>query len=141
MDEDRQVVAERLAQDFVYLRGELLGTNRPAKLPLLQWRGTRRKGSRQYTAEMKAKALQLAKDLQVQGLAMDVVAKRIGICAATLYLWRSLSKGSRMVPVKVVRGAEPPATAFPCFALVSPRGYRLEGLPVKLAMAMLQELG
>ncbi len=107
---------------------------------VLRWRGTRRKGARPYTAEMKAKALQLAKDLQVQGLAMDVVAKRIGICAATLYLWRSSSKGSRMVPVKVVR-AEPPATAFPCFALVSPRGYRLEGLPVKLAVAMLQELG
>lgn len=89
---------------------------------------------------MKSKALQLAKDLQVQGLAMHVVARRIGICAATLYLWRSLSKGSRMVPVKVVR-AEPPVTTTPCFALVSPRGYRLEGLPVKLAVAMLQELG
>lgn len=107
---------------------------------VLRWRGTRRKGARPYTAEMKTKALQLAKDLQVQGLAMDVVAKRIGICAATLYLWRSSSKGRRMVPVKVVL-AEPPVTASPCFALVSPRGYRLEGLPVKLAMAMLQELG
>jgi hypothetical protein len=107
---------------------------------VLRWRSTRRKGARPYTTEMKAKALQLAKDLQEHGLAMDVVAKRIGICAATLYLWRSSSKGSRMVPVKVVR-AEPPVTATHCFALVSPRGYRLEGLPVKLALAMLQELG
>ena len=49
---------------------------------VLQWRGTRRKGARPYTTEMKAKALQLAKDLQEQGLAMDVAAKRIGICAA-----------------------------------------------------------
>jgi hypothetical protein len=107
---------------------------------VLRWRDTRRKGARPYTAEMKAKALQLAKDLQVQGLAMDVVAKRIGICAATLYLWRSSSKRGRMVPVKVVRAA--PETSTPCFALVSPRGYRLEGLPVKLAVAMLlQELG
>lgn len=107
---------------------------------VLQWRGTRRKGARPYTAEMKAKALQLAKDLQAQGLAMDVVAKRIGICAATLYLWRSSSRKSRMVPVKVVR-PEPQMVAPTCFALVSPRGYRLEGVPVKLAMAMLQELG
>jgi hypothetical protein len=107
---------------------------------VLRWRGTRRKGARPYTAEMKAKALQLAKDLQRQGLAMDVVVKRIGICAATLYLWRSSSKGSRMVPVKVIR-AEPPVRATPCIALVSPRGYRLDGLPVKFAMAMLQELG
>jgi hypothetical protein len=45
-----------------------------------------------------------------------------------------------MVPVKVVR-AEPPETSTLAFALVSPRGYRLEGLPVKLAVAMLQELG
>jgi len=107
---------------------------------VLKWRGTRRKGARPYTAEMKTKALQLAKDLQKQGLAMDVVGKRIGICAATLYLWRSSSKRSRMVPVKVVR-AEPPVTTTPYFTLVSPRGYRLEGLPVKLAMAMLQEIG
>jgi transposase-like protein len=107
---------------------------------VLRWRGSRRKGARPYTAEMKAKALQLAKDLQSQGLAMDVVAKRIGICAATVYLWRSSSKGSRMVPVTVVR-TEPQVVASASFALVSPRGYRLEGLPVKLAMAMLQELG
>ena len=107
---------------------------------VLQWRGTRRKGSRPYTAEMKTKALQLAKDLQKQGLAMDVVGKRIGICAATLYLWRSSSKGSRMVPVKVVR-ADPHVADPGRFALVSPRGYRLEGLSVKLAVAMMQELG
>jgi hypothetical protein len=107
---------------------------------VLRWRGTRRKGARPYTTEMKAKALQLAKDLQEQGLAMDVAAKRIGICAATLYLWRSSSKGRHMVPVKVVR-AESPETALGRFDLVSPRGYRLEGLPVKLAITMLQELG
>jgi transposase-like protein len=70
---------------------------------VLRWRGTRRKGARPYTAEMKAKALRLAKDLQAQGLAMDVVANRIGICAATLYLWQSSSRKSRMVPVKVAR--------------------------------------
>ena len=107
---------------------------------VLQWRGTRRKGARPYTAEMKTKALQLAKDLRAKGLAMDAVSKRLGICAATLYLWGSSSKRNRMVPVKILR-AELPVAAPPCFALVSPRGYRLEGLPVKLAMAMLQELG
>ena len=102
---------------------------------VLRWRGTRRKGARPYTAEMKTKALQLAKDLQKQGLSMDVVGKRIGICAATLYLWRSSSKGSRMVPVKVV-SAEPHETAPDRFALVSPRGYRLEGLPAKLSILL-----
>ena len=107
---------------------------------VLQWRGTRRKGARPYTAAMKAKALQLAKYLQTQGLAMDVVAKRIGICAATLYLWRSSSRERRMVAVTVVR-PEPQVVAPACLALVSPRGYRLEGVPVKLAVAMLQELG
>jgi transposase-like protein len=107
---------------------------------VLQWRGARRKGARPYTPEMKAKALQLAKDLQTKGLAMDVVAKRTGICAATLYLWRSSLRERRMVPVTVVR-PEPQAVAPASLALVSPRGYRLEGVPVKLAVAMLQELG
>jgi hypothetical protein len=107
---------------------------------VLRWRGTRRKGARPYTAAMKAKALQLAKSLQAQGLAMEVVGKRLGICAATLYLWRSSSRESRMVPVTVVR-PEPQVVAPVCLALVSPRGYRLEGVSVKLAVAMLQELG
>jgi hypothetical protein len=107
---------------------------------VLRWRGARRKGAQPYTTEMKVKALQLAKDLQKRGLAMDVAAKRIGICAATLYLWRSSSKGMHMVPVKVVR-TEPREAALGRFDLVSPRGYRLEGLPAKLAMTMLQELG
>jgi hypothetical protein len=107
---------------------------------VLQWRGTRRKGARPYAAVMKTKALQLAKDLQAQGLAMDVVAKRIGICTATLYLWRSSSRESRMVPVTVVR-TEPHVVAPTSFVLVSPRGYRLEGVPVKIAVALLQELG
>jgi hypothetical protein len=71
---------------------------------------------------------------------MDMVAKRIGICAATLYLWRSSSRERRMVPVTVVQ-PEPQVVAPTCFALVSPRGYRLEGVPMKLAVAMLQELG
>jgi hypothetical protein len=53
----------------------------------LQWRGTRKKGAKPYTAEMKATALQSLKHLQSKGAAMDVAAKRLGIAAATLYCW------------------------------------------------------
>lgn len=106
---------------------------------VLQWRGTRRKGARPYTAEMKATALQFARDLQSKGAAMDVVAKRLGIAAATLYCWRGATTPRRMVRVKVAR-AEPEASS-PQVQLVSPHGYRIEGLPAKLAIAMLQELG
>jgi hypothetical protein len=106
---------------------------------VLQWRGTRRKGARPYTAEMKATALQFAKDLQSRGIAMDVVAKRLGIAAATLYCWRSSSAPRQMVRVKVARSESHAVTSH--VQLVSPRGYRIEGLPMKVAIAMLQELG
>jgi hypothetical protein len=106
---------------------------------VLQWRGTRKKGAKPYTAEMKAKALQYAKDLQRKGDTMDVVAKRLGIAAATLYCWRAATAPRKMVRVKVALAD--PDTHNPRVQLVSPRGYRIEGLPVKLAIAMLQELG
>jgi transposase-like protein len=105
---------------------------------VLQWRGTRKKGAKPYTAEVKATALQLAKHLQSKGSAMDVVAKRLGIAAATLYCWRGATAPRKMVRVKVAR-AEPEASG-PHVQLVSPRGYRIEGLPARLAIAMLQEL-
>ncbi len=106
---------------------------------VLQWRGTRKKGAKPYTAEMKATALQFARHLQSKGAAMDVVAKRLGIAAATLYCWRGATAPRKMVRVKVAR---PEADAsVPQVQLVSPRGYRIEGLPSRLAIAMLQELG
>jgi hypothetical protein len=104
-----------------------------------RWRGTRRKGARPYTAEMKAKALQLAQGLRKRGVPMAVVGERLGVCAATLYLWQGSSKRGRMMRVKVV--GQVPTAAPAVVDLVSPRGYRLPGLPVKVAMAMLQELG
>ena len=52
---------------------------------VLQWRGTRKKGAKPCTAEMKATALEFEKHLQGKGTAMDVVAKRLGIAGATLY--------------------------------------------------------
>ena len=104
-----------------------------------RWRGPRRKGARPYTAEMKAKALQLMHGMRKRGVPMAAVGKRIGICAATLYLWQGSSKRGRMMRVKVVGQAEAAAPAV--VDLISPRGYRLAGLPMKVAMAMLQELG
>ena len=89
--------------------------------------------------EIRAAALQFAKDLQGKGIAMDVVAKRLGIAAATLYCWRGSSAPRQMVRVKVAR-VEPHAVTSHV-QLVSPRGYRIEGLPMKVAIAMLQELG
>jgi len=104
-----------------------------------RWRGSRRKGARPYTVEMKAEALQLAQGLRKRGVPMAAVGKRIGICAATLYLWKGSSKRGCMMRVKVVGHAEAAAPAV--VELISPRGYRLAGLPMKVALAMLQELG
>ena len=106
---------------------------------VLHWRGTRKKGAKPYTSEMKATALRFAKDLQSKGVAMDVVAGRLGIAAATLYCWRGESSPRRMVRVKVTRAE--PDTSDLRVQLFSPRGYRIEGLPAKLAISMLRELG
>ena len=106
---------------------------------VLQWRGARKKGARPYTAEMKATALQLAKALQSSGVSMEVAAKRLGIPPATIYVWRSESAPKKMVPVMVARAV--PAAPSMTMRLISPHGYRAEGLSVGVAVAMLRELG
>lgn len=104
------------------------------------WRGTRLRGARRYTTEMRAKALALAARLRARGLTADRAAKQVGISAVTLQAWRKAPARAGMVPVKLVGEIRTQMAALPV-RLLSPRGYRVELADVATAVMLLRELG
>ena len=79
----------------------------------------------------------------VSGVSLREIAAEVGLSAETVRRWNeeAATASTALVRVEVDErfGAEP-ATRHP-LALVSPAGYRLEGLTVEQAAAILRVLG
>ena len=75
-----------------------------------------------------------------RGRSWAVIARSLGVSSSGLIRWsrRGLSRGEGAVPVEV-RVEEP--SSGTAVTLVSPAGYRLEGLGVSEALVALRELG
>lgn len=114
-------------------------------------RGTRRKGAAPYEAEMIARGRALATRLQKAGEPAVSVCRQLGIARKTLVKWlgetakpRSRSRGASSGFVRVGVKAPGRGDAVAGAAgvrLVSPRGYRIEGVDVVTAVAILREVG
>lgn len=105
-----------------------------------RWRGDRRRGARRYPDAMRSTALQMWHRLQEEGATADGAAKRIGISAITLQLWREGGGRPKLVPVRVSARATPERTPQ-AVRLLSPRGYQVEVADVAMAAALLREVG
>jgi len=113
-------------------------------------RGTRRKGAAPYGAEMIARGRALAMRLQEGGEPAVAVARLLGIARKTLMKWlgeparrtarSKAAAGFVRVGLQAARGEEAVA-ATAGVRLVSPRGYRIEGLDQATAVAILREVG
>lgn len=113
-------------------------------------RGARRKGAAPYEADMIARGRVLAARLQAAGAPAVSVARQLGIARKTLIKWLgeterpSEAKASKAGFVRVGLEAPGGAEAVAGTAgvrLVSPRGYRIEGLDLVTAVAILREVG
>jgi hypothetical protein len=114
-------------------------------------RGARRKGAAPYEAEMIARGRELATRLQAAGEPGVSVARRLGIARKTLMKWLgetarrpSKTRASRAGFVRVGLKSAGRAEAVAGTAgvrLVSPRGYRIEGIDIVTAVAILREVG
>ena len=98
-----------------------------AKIEELRARAARRETTR-YSASFKDEAVSLVDELRQQGWTQKDIHKELGIPWVTLNRWASKNKvggreGGKFRPVQVV---DSPATP----ALVSPSGWRIEGLSV-----------
>lgn len=95
--------------------------------------GTRR--GRCVPPELKARARAWIREQRAGGHTVDELAAALGIATGTVTRWSS-SSGRALVAVRVV----PDATAA-TVSIVSPLGYRIEGLSLTDAVRVLRELG
>ena len=113
----------------------------------------RRSGSLPFPEALRAFAVRYAERTVAAGGTVTDAAQKLGVSGPTLYEWRKgrpaghrrskpTEKGAALVPVRV---SERPAAATGAglqqVALVSPSGWRVEGLSVESAAQLLGRLG
>lgn len=89
-----------------------------------------------YGPELKAQAVSLAKAERRAGVSWKTIAEGIGVHAKTLRDWCTSAGETRMHRVQVVK-----EKAASTLSVVSPTGYRMEGLSLEQATALMAKLG
>lgn len=90
-------------------------------------------GRRRFTEAQRSAAVRYLQRRRREGTSVGTIAEELGVGTTTLERWRS--RESSFVRVEAVLDAAPD------LALVSPRGYRIEGLSVEQAVGLLSRLG
>ncbi len=113
----------------------------------------RRSGSLPFPEALRAFAVRYAEHTVAAGGTVTDAAQKLGVSGPTLYEWRKgrpaghrrpkpAEKGAALVPVHVSeRPARAEVAAVPQVALVSPGGWRVEGLTLEAAAQLLGRLG
>ena len=98
-------------------------------------RGNRSKtsGRRHFTEAQRKEAVAYFERRRGEGASVARIAAELGVGKTTLERWRP--RGSRFVRVEAV------ADSGAAVALVSPSGYRIEGLSLEQAVGLLSRLG
>ena len=89
-------------------------------------------GRRRFTEAQRAEAVQYLKRRRREGTSVGAIAEELGLGRTTLERWRS--RESSFVRVEAA------LDAAPHLALVSPSGYRIEGLSLEQAVGLLSRL-
>lgn len=88
---------------------------------------------------MRAQVLVYTRRQRAAGQSWARIADAVGLAAGSLKNWSRTPPRARMlVPVEV---AAVPAVSPPALVVVSPGGYRVEGLDLATASALLRALG
>ena len=106
---------------------QLLLTNRP------------RRSCDGYPARVRAAVVAAALDLVVAGWTPTALARELGLAATTLVLWLRRPVEPSFRPVTVIEPS-PPRGWSSSLTLVTPGGYRVEGLDIHAVTALHAEL-
>ena len=88
--------------------------------------------------ELREQIVRFTRDCQLDGIAAKTVAKELGISDSGLSRWLQAAD-KKLRPVRITDSAAPPR--LEPLILVTPGGYRLEGLSVSSAADLLRRLG
>ena len=89
-------------------------------------------GRRRFTEAQRAEAVRYLNRRRREGTSVGAIAEELGVGKTTLERWRS--RGSRFVRVEAMQEASSRV------ALVSPSGYRIEGVSLEQAVGLLSRL-
>ena len=115
-------------------------------------RAGRNGGALPFPAALRAFAVRYAEHTLEAGGTVVEAAEKLGVSAPTLYEWRkgrtagqgrrkSTEKGAELVPVRVgERSSKTTVEGQAQVVLVSPSGWRVEGLSVEAAAVLLRKL-
>lgn len=104
-------------------------------------RGARRRGAAPYSSEQRAFAVAYARAGQSEGRSVTSSAAALGISDPTLREWVAKSKATAGAALRSVVVKPTPVAASAGLTLVTPAGYRVRGLDVATAAALLRVLG
>lgn len=100
-------------------------------------RAVRARRKQRYSPELKARIIAYVEARRAAGDTQVVVSEAVGVKWTTLRRWVSTRPSTALVPVRV--RASPSASLSP-LSLVTPSGYRLEGLEVRDAVTLFRAL-
>jgi hypothetical protein len=104
-------------------------------------RGERRRGAAPYSAEERAFAVAYARTGLSQGRSVTASAKALGVSDPSLREWMAQSAATAGTALRSVVVKPPPGTPPAGLTLISPSGYRVRGLDVMSAAALLRVVG
>jgi hypothetical protein len=107
----------------------------------LSRRGERRRGAAPYSSEQRAFAVSYARTGQSQGRSVTASAAALGISDPTLREWMAKSRATPGTSLRSVVVKATPAAPGAGLTLVTPSGYRVRGLDVASAAALLRVVG
>ena len=102
--------------------------------------GARARSNRRYPQELRMLGAEYAEARVAAGESVGPIAARLGIAEPTLRSWLRKARPG-FVPVVVEQAEAAKDQAGQTVVLVSPNGYRLEGLELAAACELLRVLG
>lgn len=97
---------------------------------------------RAFPEPLRRRAATFARSERAKGSSFAWIAETLGVSEETVRRWLSdRTRERRVLPVEVIDADEGAETVSSLVAVVSPKGYRVEGLRIDDAVRLLRELG
>jgi transposase-like protein len=92
---------------------------------------------RRYSRELREEAVAYVARRKRAGASVERIASELGVSSVSLSRWsRARENSVSLVPVEIVANDE-----RSCLSLLTPRGYRVEGLSEASAVRLVERLG
>lgn len=100
--------------------------------------GTRKGHGKRYGEALRQRAVEFVAKARAQGMSVNACAKLLGVSDKTLYGWRRAERAGAAGFRRVEVSSPPWSQSDSTPVLISPSGWRLEGLEAEQLVALLR---